>query len=84
MRYLVAMIFAVAVAAAATVFVSSPVASWFVAQPWVVHTLNFDNPDQVADLHSAVFMAVNLIGMLIGWTFGWMLGGSLAGKSGDA
>jgi len=74
------MVVAIAAAAVATVFVSSPVASWVVAQPWVVHTMDFDNPDSVADLHSAVFMGVNLIAMLIGWTIGWIIGGSFQGK----
>jgi hypothetical protein len=72
MRYLVAMIFAAACAAATTVFLATPVASW------VVDRLKFDSPDQVADLHSAIFMAVNLAAMLIGWTIGWAAGRSLS------
>ncbi len=71
MRYLVAMIFAISVAAATAVFLSGPVASW------VVDQMKFDSPDQVGDLHTAVFMGTNLLGMLIGWTIGWALGGSL-------
>lgn len=71
MRYLVAMLFAVAVAAATTLFLGGPVANWAVGQ------MKFDSPDQVADVHSAVFMATNLLGMLIGWTIGWALGGTL-------
>jgi hypothetical protein len=75
MRYLVAMIFAVAVAAATTVFVSSPVASS------VVRKFAFESPDEVADLHSLVFMGVNLVGLMIGWTIGWWLGGFRDRKS---
>ncbi len=77
MRYLVAMLFAVAVAAATTLFVGSPVASWVVGQ------MKFDSPDQVGDVHSAVFMATNLLGMLIGWTIGWALGGTLRPEADD-
>lgn len=68
MRYLIAMIFAIICAAAATVFVSSPVATW------VVDQMAFESPDEVADLHSVVFMSVNLVGLAIGWTIGWWLG----------
>lgn len=72
MRYLVAMIFAIAAAAATSVFLATPVATW------VVNNLRFDSPDQVGDLHAAIFMGVNLVGMLIGWTIGWAAGGTLS------
>jgi len=68
MRYLIAMIFAIVVAAAATIFVSSPVANW------VVSRQAFESPDEVADLHMLVFMSVNLVALAIGWTIGWWLG----------
>ncbi len=68
MRYLIAMIFAATFAAVTTVFLATPVASW------IVDKLKFDSPDQVADLHSAIFLGVNLLAMLIGWTIGWALG----------
>ncbi|HEX7076430.1 MAG TPA: hypothetical protein VF226_20525 [Hyphomicrobiaceae bacterium] len=68
MRYLIAMIFAIVAAAAATVFVSSPIATW------VVDRMAFESPDEVADLHSMVFMGVNLVALAIGWTIGWWLG----------
>jgi len=68
MRYLIAMIFAIVCAAATTVFVSSPVATWVVDQQV------FESPDEVADLHMLVFMGVNLVGLAIGWTIGWWLG----------
>ncbi len=77
MRYLVAMIFAAAFAAVTTVFLAAPVATW------VVDQLKFDSPDQVADLHSAIFMGVNLAAMLIGWTIGWALGRSLSATPDD-
>lgn len=68
MRYLIAMIFAIICAAAATVFVSSPVATW------VVHQMAFESPDEVADLHAMIFMGVNLLALAAGWTIGWWLG----------
>ena len=68
MRYLIAMIFAIVAAAAATVFVSSPVATWAVDQ------MAFESPDEVANLHSIIFMGVNLLALAIGWTIGWWLG----------
>lgn len=71
MRYLIAMIAAMGVALLATLFVSSPVASW------VVSRFTFDSPDTVADLHSFVFMAMNALGLLVGWSIGWALGGRL-------
>ena len=75
MRYLIAMIFAVIGAAAVTVFVSSPVASWAVSK------FAFESPDEVADLHALIFMGVNLLGLAAGWTIGWWLGGLSGGKS---
>lgn len=68
MRYLIAMIFAIVCAAAATVFVSSPAATW------VVDQMAFESPDEVADLHAMVFMGVNILSLAIGWTIGWWLG----------
>ena len=68
MRYLIAMIFAIVCAAATTVFIGSPVATWVVEQQV------FESPDEVANLHMLVFMGVNLVGLAIGWTIGWWLG----------
>lgn len=71
MRYLLAMIFAILCAFGAMRFVSSPLASWVVAQR------TFESPDEVANLHALVFMGMNLVGLLAGWTIGWWLGGAL-------
>lgn len=71
MRYLIAMITGIAAALLATLYVSSPVASW------VVSRFTFDSPDTVADLHSFVFMAVNALALLAGWSVGWAVGGRL-------
>lgn len=68
MRYLIAIICGTAAALAATVLVSSAVASWVVAR------FTFDSPDTVNDLHSFVFIATNLVALAIGWTIGWSLG----------
>ena len=78
MRYLVAMLFAIAFAALAMLFVSGRLANWVVAK------FAFDNPDQVNDLHVAMFMGANLAALLIGWIVGWMVGGVVAGRDADA
>ncbi len=68
MRYLIAILFAIAGAALAMLYVSQNVASNIVA------TMRFDNPDQVADMHVAIYMATNAAGLLLGWTLGWIIG----------
>jgi hypothetical protein len=68
MRYLIAIIVAVIFAGAATVFISSPIATW------VVRQYTFDSPDTVANLHAAVFMLSNLAALVIGFIAGWILG----------
>ena len=75
MRYVYAMIGGIIVALLATLFVSVPVANW------VVNQYEFDSPDTVADLHSAVFMGSNLVALLFGWTIGWIAGGRLVRRA---
>lgn len=77
MRYLVAMILAVAAALVAAIYLSSPVASWAVDQ------MTFESPDEVANLHSLVFMGMNVLALAIGWSIGWALGSPLERKGGD-
>lgn len=72
MRYLVAMVFAIVAAGLAMFFVSSPIATWVVAQ------FTFESPDEVADLHTLVFMATNIAALLIGFLIGWVVGGPLS------
>ncbi len=74
MRYLVAILFALAGAALAFAFAGSPVADWIVAQR------SFESSDDAENLNQLAFMAVNLLGMIAGWTLGW----ALAAKLGDA
>ena len=71
MRYLVAMLFAIATAAVTMLFVSGRFASWAVSK------FAFDNPDQVNDLHVALFMGMNLLALVVGWAVGWAAGGTL-------
>jgi len=78
LRYLIAMICAIAVALAATIYLSSPIASW------VVDQFTFESPDEVADLHSLVFMGMNILSLVVGWSVGWAIGGAVAGKESDA
>ncbi|MFZ4808921.1 MAG: hypothetical protein ACOYLQ_16835 [Hyphomicrobiaceae bacterium] len=74
MRYLIAMLFAIPVALLATLYVSSPVATWITAQ------FQFDDPDGVANVHAMAFMATNLLAMVVGWTIGWWVGGAILPK----
>lgn len=78
MRYLVAMLFAIAAAGLAMLFLSGRIASW------VVSGMTFDNPDQVNDLHVALFMGANLAALVVGWLIGWQVGGRVAGPDSDA
>ena len=78
MRYLIAMIFALATALIVTLWLSSPVANM------VVDQFAFDSPDQVSNLHGAVFLGLSLIGMAIGWSIGWAIGGALSSRNKSA
>ena len=68
MRYVIAMVLAILCAGLATVFVSSPIASW------VVRQYTFDSPDSVAALHAATFMVCNVVALIFGFLLGWVLG----------
>lgn len=67
MRTMIAMICAVAAAALVTFTISQNVADNVVA------SYHFDNPDSVADLHTAVFLATSAAGLVLGWLAGWLL-----------
>ena len=71
MRYVIAMAGAVVLALIATLFISIPLANM------AVDRTTFDSPDEVADLHTAVFMLSNLAALLIGWIIGWLVGGRI-------
>jgi vancomycin permeability regulator SanA len=72
MRYAIAIASAALLAALATIYFSSPFASW------VVSRYAFDSPDEVGDLHVAVFMGSNLAALVTGWLLGWLIGGVFA------
>lgn len=72
MRYVVAIVFAILAAGAATLYVSSPVATWIVSRNV------FESPDEADNLENLIFMGVNLLGLAVGWTFGWWLGGLIS------
>ncbi len=68
MRYLIAMGAAIACAAIATLWISSPIANW------VVRQYEFDGPDTVAQLHAATFMVTNVTALVFGFLLGWAAG----------
>jgi hypothetical protein len=68
MRYAIAITSAALCAALATIYFSSPFASW------VVSRYAFDSSDDVSDLHVAVFMGANLAALVSGWLLGWLVG----------
>ena len=75
MRYLIAMAVAIVVTLLVALFVSQPLASM------VVDRFTFESPDEVADLHSAVYMLSNLAALLIGWVIGWLVGGRVVSRA---
>jgi hypothetical protein len=77
MRYVIAMIGAVIGAALMMVFFASDLATTIVASN------RFDSPDEVADLHTAIFMGLNIVGLVAGWIAGWVLGALLSPPHSD-
>ena len=69
MHYVVAMVFAVIVAALATVFLGGSVADWVVAQN------SFESSDDAENLNMLVFVGTIAAGLLVGWLVGWVIGG---------
>ena len=74
MRYLVAILFAIAGAALAFLFLSGPVANWASMQP------KFESSDDAESLNQMAFMVVNFLGLLVGWTIGWAIGSRRCSK----
>lgn len=72
MRYAVAIVFAIAAAAATSVFLAVPVASW------AIGFMAFEDPEQAEELHAAAVTGINLAGMMAGWAIGWAAGGTLS------
>jgi fatty acid desaturase len=75
MRYVIAMIFAIIGAALMMRFASSDIATLVVA------SRRFESPDDVADMHTAIFMLMNVVGLVAGWILGWIFGGVLVGPT---
>lgn len=75
LRYVIAMIVAIAVALVATLYVSPQLASM------AVDRFTFDSPDEVGTLEDGVYMLSNLAALLIGWTIGWFIGGRFSGET---
>lgn len=67
MRYVVAMLFAIVVAAVFTLKLSNPVSTW------VVNQISWESPDGNDAMEALAFMATSFVGLLIGWGLGWMV-----------
>ena len=74
MRYVIAMIFALAVA----VFTSAQLAAPLTSS--IIDGMKFESPDQVEDIHSALLIGIALIGLIAGWLVGWAVGGLFVAK----
>lgn len=72
-RYLLAIILGGVAAFAATLTVSSPIATW------VVSKFAFESPDEVSNMHDAVFMGSNFVALLVGFVAGWLIGARIEG-----
>jgi vancomycin permeability regulator SanA len=77
-RYLLAIILGAAAAFGATLTISSPIATWVVAK------FTFESPDQVSNMHDAVFMGSNLVALLVGFAVGWAVGVKIEGRDDPA
>lgn len=78
MRYVMAMAGAIVLALLAVLFASGPIADM------VVERFTFESPDEVADLHTAIFMGSNIVALIAGWALGWFLSGRLAARGSQA
>lgn len=75
MRYVIAIVFAIAGAGLAAVFVSPQVATW------VLGHMTFESPDDASTMDMLAYMGSNVAGLVIGWLAGWTIAGvSGAGK----
>ena len=77
MRYLIGMVFAAGGALAMSLFVSNTGASW------VARQFTFESPDQVSDVHSAVFMGLSVVGLIVGWAVGFGIGKAIERPDAD-
>lgn len=68
MRYVIAMITAIATTALAMAFLSGPIANWLALQQ------HYESSDTAEMVNQMAFMGTNLFGLVIGWTIGWALG----------
>lgn len=73
MRYVVAMLFAIVVAAVFTLKLSNPVATWTVNQ------FSWESPDGADAMEALAYMLTSFVGLVLGWVIGWLVGGPLRG-----
>ncbi len=72
MRYVMAMVFGIAGAAAAAWLFAGHLAGW------VSRQFTYQSPDGQSDVEQMTFLAILIGGMAIGWTIGWMFGAPYA------
>ncbi len=77
MRYVLAMLFGIAGAAATAWLFAGNLAGW------VSRQFTYQSPDGQSDVEQMSFLAILVIGMAIGWTIGWMLGAPFARRRGQ-
>lgn len=71
-RYVTAMVFAAVGALVATLFISTPVASYITSR------MTFESPDGVEFVHALAWIGVNAASLVVGWLAGWFLSWPLA------
>jgi hypothetical protein len=69
MRYVIAMIFALAIGVFAAAQFAAPIATA------ITDSMKFESPDQVEDMNTALLAALAFVGLVAGWIIGWLVGG---------
>jgi hypothetical protein len=71
LRYVLAMVCAIASALVTMIVIASPIASW------ITNHMRFESPDGAANVHMLSFLAINISALVIGWSVGWLAGSRL-------
>ena len=74
MRYVIAMIFALA----AAVFTAAQFAAPLTTS--IIDGMKFESPDDVENIHSALMIGIALLGLIVGWLIGWAVSALFVSK----